>query len=67
MVGARQSEYKDEPTHPRDIIGEAKDVLIGQQAYPRTRRFDTLRRAAQRMSVMLRDVAKQIAERRRGA
>jgi transcriptional regulator with GAF, ATPase, and Fis domain len=66
MVGARQSEQKDEAIRTRDVIGQAKGILMAQQGVSENEAFDILRRASQRMNVKLRDIAEQIAERPRG-
>jgi transcriptional regulator with GAF, ATPase, and Fis domain len=66
MVGARQSQQKDEAIRTRDIIGQAKGILMAQRGVTEDEAFDTLRRASQRMNVKLRDIARQIAQRPRG-
>ncbi len=63
MVGTRQSEQKDEAIRTRDIIGEAKRILTAHQGMSEDEAFDTPRPASQRMKVMVRDIAKQDAER----
>lgn len=61
MVGARHSDQKDEAIRTRDVIGQAKGILMARQGITEDEAFDTLRRASQRMNIKLRDVAAQIA------
>lgn len=45
----------------RDVIGQAKGVLMEREGIPADQAFDILRRASQRLNVKLRDIAQQIA------
>lgn len=44
----------------RDVIGQAKGVLMEREGIPADQAFDILRRASQRLNVKLRDIAQQI-------
>jgi len=46
----------------RDVIGQAKGVLMERLRLTPDDAFDVLRRASQRLNVKLRDVAQQLAE-----
>ncbi len=46
----------------RDIIGQAKGILIAREGCNSDQAFDMLRRASQRLNKKLRDVAEQIVE-----
>jgi hypothetical protein len=48
----------------RDVIGQAKGILMERRGLPADQAFDVLRRASQDLNVKLRDVAATIAERR---
>jgi GAF domain-containing protein len=47
----------------RDVIGQAKGVLMAREGISADEAFDRLRRLSQSSNVKLRDVAKQVAER----
>ncbi len=44
----------------RDVIGQAKGILMARQGISADEAFDLLRRASQRSNVKLRDVAAQV-------
>lgn len=44
----------------RDLIGQAKGILMASEGVSADEAFDILRRASQRMNVKLRDVAAQL-------
>jgi len=48
----------------RDVIGQAKGILMERRGLPPDQAFDVLRRASQDLNVKLRDVAATLAERR---
>ena len=48
----------------RDVIGQAKGILMERRGLPADEAFDVLRRASQDLNVKLRDVAATLAERR---
>jgi hypothetical protein len=48
----------------RDVIGQAKGILMERRGLPADQAFDVLRRASQDLNVKLRDVAATLAERR---
>ncbi len=45
----------------RDVIGQAKGILMASEGTTADEAFDILRRASQRLNVKVRDVAAQIA------
>lgn len=61
LVGARRSRQKDEAIRTRDVIGQAKGILMARENISEDEAFDLLRRASQRMNVKLRTVADQVA------
>jgi AmiR/NasT family two-component response regulator len=46
----------------RDLIGQAKGILMAREGCSADQAFDMLRRASQRLNQKLRDVAEQIVE-----
>jgi AmiR/NasT family two-component response regulator len=48
----------------RDVIGQAKGILMERRGYDADQAFDTLRHASQRLNVKLRDFAATLANRR---
>lgn len=67
MVGSRKATQKDEAIRSRDVIGQAKGILMARQGISDDEAFDLLRRASQRMNLKLREVAARIAENPSGA
>ncbi len=63
IAGARMSAQKDEAIRSRDVIGQAKGILMAQKNISEDEAFDILRRASQRMNIKLREVAERITER----
>ncbi len=61
MSSAKQQEQMEEALRSRDLIGQAKGVLMARQGVTEDRAFDMLRRASQRLNVKLRDIAEQVA------
>jgi AmiR/NasT family two-component response regulator len=57
----------EEALQSRDVIGQAKGVLMAREGVGPEEAFAMLRRASQRLNVKLRDVARQIAEAAPGA
>ena len=46
----------------RDVIGQAKGILMERQRVPAGQAFDILRRASQRLNVKVHEVAARLAE-----
>lgn len=67
MAGAREAQQKDEAIRTRDVIGQAKGIVMARQGVSEDEAFDVLRRASQRMNIKLREVAEQVARRPTGA
>jgi hypothetical protein len=49
----------------RDVIGQAKGILMERHGYDADRAFDALRRASQHLNIKLRDIADTLARRHR--
>jgi GAF domain-containing protein len=61
LSGAQRLEGQEMAIRSRDVIGQAKGILMARQGVSEDRAFDMLRRASQRLNVKLRDVAQRIA------
>ena len=59
----RQTQFRT-ALDSRDVIGQAKGILMERRGLPADQAFDVLRRASQDLNVKLRDVAATLAERR---
>jgi hypothetical protein len=53
-----------EAIHSRDVIGQAKGILMERRGLTADEAFDTLRRTSQDLNVKLRDLAQTLADRR---
>lgn len=64
LLDALQAEVAGltEALESRDVIGQAKGILMASQGISVDEAFDILRRASQRLNVKLRDVAAQVIE-----
>jgi GAF domain-containing protein len=54
-------EQLEEALKSRDVIGQAKGVLMAQRKITETEAFDVLRTTSQRLNIKLRDLAEQVA------
>ena len=61
---ARRQANLRQAMESRDIIGQAKGILMARSQISADDAFDTLRRASQRLNVKLRDLAERIAQQR---
>lgn len=59
---ALHDEQMEEALQSRDVIGQAKGVIMAREGVGPDQAFDMLRRASQRLNVKLRDVARQVAD-----
>ncbi|MGH9264682.1 MAG: GAF and ANTAR domain-containing protein [Acidimicrobiales bacterium] len=59
---ALHDEQMEEALQSRDVIGQAKGILMAREHVSADEAFDMLRRASQRVNVKLRDIARQIAD-----
>jgi transcriptional regulator with GAF, ATPase, and Fis domain len=59
---ALHDEQMEEALESRDVIGQAKGILMAREHVNADEAFDMLRRASQRVNVKLRDIARQIAD-----
>ena len=62
LASAQREEHLERALESRDVIGQAKGILMARQDVTPDRAFDILRRASQRLNVKLREVANQVVE-----
>jgi GAF domain-containing protein len=60
MQAARREEDLERMAATRDIIGQAKGMLMAREGVDEEQAFEMLRRASQRLNVKLRDVAQRM-------
>ena len=60
MQSARREEGLEEKAASRDVIGQAKGMIMARSSVDEDQAFEMLQRASQRMNVKLRDVAAEI-------
>jgi transcriptional regulator with GAF, ATPase, and Fis domain len=60
LASAIHGEQMEEALRSRDLIGQAKGILMAREGITADQAFDMLRRASQRLNVKLRDVAGSI-------
>ena len=63
LAGAQHDEQMQKALQGRDVIGQAKGILMAQQHVSADEAFDILRRASQRMNIKLRELAERVASR----
>lgn len=63
LSSAIHEEQMEEALLSRDLIGQAKGILMAREGITAEEAFDMLRRASQRLNVKLRDIASGIVER----
>ena len=63
LSSAMHDEQMEEALQSRDLIGQAKGILMAREGITADQAFDMLRRASQRLNVKLRDVAGGIVDR----
>jgi len=61
LSAALKQEQLEDALRSRDVIGQAKGILMAREQVTADEAFDMLRRASQRLNVKLRDVAGRIA------
>lgn len=61
LAGARTESQLREALDSRDVIGQAKGILMARRNLTAEQAFDVLRRTSQRLNIRLRDVAERIA------
>ena len=61
MEAAHRDEGLEQKVRSRDVIGQAKGILMARSGVDEERAFEMLKAASQRMNVKLRDVAEHIA------
>ena len=60
LSAARKQAHLEQAIHTRDLIGQAKGILMARQHVTADEAFDMLRRASQRLNIKLRDLAQQM-------
>lgn len=63
LAGAQHDEQMEKALRGRDVIGQAKGILMAQQHVTADEAFDILRRASQSMNIKLRELAERVASR----
>ncbi|MDQ3384687.1 MAG: GAF and ANTAR domain-containing protein [Actinomycetota bacterium] len=61
MQAAHHDESLEQKVRSRDVIGQAKGILMARSGVDEDRAFEMLKAASQRMNVKLRDVAEHIS------
>ncbi len=56
------AEHLDQALASRDVIGQAKGILMERERLTSDQAFDLLRRASQMLNIKLREVADRVAE-----
>ena len=64
-VAELKAEQLKEAVDSRDVIGQAKGILMERRGYDSAAAFDVLRRTSQELNIKLRDVATTLVERRK--
>ena len=64
MSAARRQASLEQKADSRDLIGQAKGILMARSDISDDRAFELLKAASQRMNVKLRDIAKDVVERK---
>jgi GAF domain-containing protein len=62
LSNAMHDEQMEEALQSRDLIGQAKGILMAREGVTADQAFDMLRRASQRLNVKLRDVAQSMVD-----
>jgi transcriptional regulator with GAF, ATPase, and Fis domain len=62
LSNAMHGEQMEEALQSRDLIGQAKGMLMAREGVSAEQAFDMLRRASQRLNVKLRDVAQSMVD-----
>lgn len=62
LATAVHEEQMDEALQSRDLIGQAKGILMAREGVSSEEAFDMLKRASQRLNIKLRDVAGEMVE-----
>lgn len=62
LATAREREHLQEALRSRDVIGQAKGILMTRGNIDEDRAFDILRQASQRMNIKLREVAARVVD-----
>ena len=61
LSAARQADQLEQAIETRDVIGQAKGILMARQNVTADQAFDMLRRGSQRLNIKLRELARQVA------
>lgn len=66
LHGAQAEEHLGDAVASRDVIGQAKGILMARQGVSADEAFDVLRRGSQRLNVKLRSLAERVVEQAEG-
>jgi GAF domain-containing protein len=61
LSAARHQDQLEQAIETRDLIGQAKGILMARQDVTADQAFDMLRRGSQRLNIKLRELARQVA------
>jgi len=61
LSAARKQDCLEQAIETRDVIGQAKGILMARQHVTADEAFDMLRRGSQRLNIKLRELAEQVA------
>ncbi|MGI9119771.1 MAG: GAF and ANTAR domain-containing protein [Acidimicrobiales bacterium] len=61
LSAAVKQQQLEEAVQTRDVIGQAKGILMARQSLTAEQAFDILRRASQRLNIKLKEVADRVA------
>ncbi len=61
LRGARREEQFHDALRSRDVIGQAKGLLMAREGMTADEAFETLRKGSQRLNIKLREVAERVA------
>ncbi len=59
---SRHGEHMETALQSRDLIGQAKGIIMAKQGVTADEAFDILRRGSQRLNIKLRELARQVAD-----
>ena len=62
VAGAQKEEHLRRAVSSRDVIGQAKGILMARSGVSDDEAFEMLKRASQRMNIKVREVARRISE-----
>ncbi len=61
LSAAKQQQQMEEAVETRDVIGQAKGILMAREHINADEAFELLRQSSQRLNIKLRALAQQVA------